>query len=161
VTDRFPTPDKRFALEMLLEEYARLLDDDRLEDWVELFDEACVYEIVSRENREQDLPLSLMLCDNKDMLADRISSLRQANIYNIHTDRHILSLPRCTAANTGDYEICCAYALYQSNQEGRSWLFSVGRYEHRVVEKNGRLLFRHALVVVDTGAVPTLLAVPI
>ena len=105
--------------------------------------------------------LSLMLCDNKDMVSDRISSLREANIYNIHTDRHILSLPRCTVAATGKYDIQCAYALYQSNQEGRSWLFSVGRYQHRIVEKNGRLLFRHTLVVVDTGAVPTLLAVPI
>ena len=42
----------------LLETYGRLLDEDRLEDWVELFAEDCRYEIISRENRDQNLPLS-------------------------------------------------------------------------------------------------------
>ena len=143
----------------LLETYGRLLDEDRLEDWVELFIESCRYEIVSRENREQNLPLSLMLCDNKDMLRDRIFSLREANIFNIHRDCHVIGLVSVTEA--ARLSATAPYALFQSNQEGDSRLFSVGRYYLDLVREGERLQIRQQIVVVDTGAIPTLLATPI
>lgn len=149
------------ALTMLLESYARLLDEDRLEEWTELFVEESSYTIVSRENYDRKLPLSLMLCENKDMIRDRVMSLRQANIFNFHSNCHVLSLPRATLLGPGRYGLRCTYALYQSDQTGHSRLFSVGRYEDEVVERDGALLFAKKLVVVDTAAIPTLLAVPI
>jgi anthranilate 1,2-dioxygenase small subunit len=143
----------------LLETYGRLLDEDRLEDWVELFTETCRYEIVSRENREQNLPLSLMLCDNKDMLRDRIFSLREANIYNIHRDCHVIGLVRVTEES--GISATAPYALFQSNQEGDSRLFSVGRYYLDLMRESETLRIAKQIVIVDTGAIPTLLATPI
>ncbi len=143
----------------LLETYGRLLDEDRLEDWVELFAEDCRYEIVSRENLEQNLPLSLMLCDNKDMLRDRIFSLREANIFNIHRDCHVIGLVRVTEAQ--GITATAPYALFQSNQEGDSRLFSVGRYHLDLLRDGETLRIARQIVVVDTGAIPTLLATPI
>jgi len=151
--------DLRHAVYDLLETYGRLLDEDRLEDWVELFAEDCRYEIVSRENREQNLPLSLMLCDNKDMLRDRIMSLREANIYNLHRDCHVIGLIRVEAGER--LAASAPYALFQSTPEGDSRLFSVGRYGLELVAAGERLAIRSLLVVVDTGAIPTLLATPI
>ena len=145
----------------LIETYGRLLDEDRLEAWVGLFAEDCRYEIVSRENREQNLPLSLMLCDNKDMLCDRVYSLRQANIYNIHRDCHVIGLVRATQIPSAPIAATASYALFQSNQEGDSRLFSVGRYHLDLVESGDALLISRQIVVVDTGAIPTLLATPI
>jgi anthranilate 1,2-dioxygenase small subunit len=154
--------DQRLRVQDLVETYGRLIDDDRLEDWVELFAEDCRYEIVSRENRAQNLPLSLMLCDNKDMLRDRIYSLRHANIYNIHVDCHVIGPVRAArAASDAPITATAAYSLFQSNQEGDSRLFSVGRYHMDLVEQDGDLLIARQIVVVDTGAIPTLLATPI
>ena len=149
----------RRAAHDLLEAYGRLLDENRLEEWVELFIEDCRYEIVSRENREQNLPLSLMLCDNKNMLRDRIMSLREANIYNLHHDCHIMGL---IGVRGGDgITVTAPYSLFQSNLEGDSRLFSVGRYHLELVEQEGSLRIKQQVVVVDTGAIPTLLATPI
>lgn len=149
----------RLAAHDLLEAYGRLLDENRLEEWVELFIEDCRYEIVSRENREQNLPLSLMLCDNKNMLRDRIMSLREANIYNLHHDCHIMGL---IGVRGGDeITVTAPYSLFQSNLEGDSRLFSVGRYHLELVEQEGSLRIKQQVVVVDTGAIPTLLATPI
>jgi anthranilate 1,2-dioxygenase small subunit len=148
-------------IQRLVETYARLLDADRLEDWLDLFDEDCHYEIMSRENVEQNLPLSLMLCDNKDMLRDRVMSLREANIYNIHVDCHILSLLHVEQAPDGLCNVGVNYALFQSNQEGETRLFSAGRYEMTVVSEADQRRFRKVRVVVDTGAILTLLATPI
>ncbi len=151
--------EMRDAVHDLLETYGRLLDEDRLEEWVELFADGCRYEIVSRENREQNLPLSLMLCDSKDMLHDRIMSLREANIYNIHRDCHVLGLYRIETAN--GISVTVPYSLFQSTAEGDTRLFSVGRYHLELVERDGALRVAQQVVVVDTGAIPTLLATPI
>jgi anthranilate 1,2-dioxygenase small subunit len=145
----------------LVETYGRLLDDDQLEMWLELFAEDCRYEIVSRENRDQNLPLSLMLCANKDMLRDRIYSLREANIYNIHTDCHVIGLIRVAQEQPTPLAVSAPYALYQSNQDGDSRLFSVGRYYLDLVEQDGVLKIASQTVVVDTASIPTLLATPI
>ena len=154
------TPEAHLRMTLLLEEYGRLLDEDRLEDWVELFTSDCRYEIVSRENRSQNLPLSLMLCDSRDMLHDRVYSLRQANIYNIHSDCHVIGPVKPTAIDDG-FELSAAYSLFQSNQGGESRLFSVGRYHMRVVAEADALRIARQLVVVDTGAILSLLATPI
>ena len=143
----------------LFETYGRLIDEDRLEEWVDLFVEECRYEIVSRENRAQNLPLSLMLCDNKNMLRDRIMSLRQANIYNLHCDCHVIGLVRVEAGDT--LTASAPYSLFQSTLDGDSRLFSVGRYHLELTEIDGALAISKMVVVVDTGAIPTLLATPI
>jgi len=143
----------------LLETYGRLIDEDNLEAWVDLFVEDGHYEIVSRENVEQNLPLSLILCDSKNMIRDRVMSLREANIYNLHRDCHLIGLIRIESEMplVGS----APYSLFQSTIEGDSRLFSVGRYNFELVEHEGRLAFRKLTVVVDTGAIPTLLATPI
>jgi len=145
----------------LFELYGRLLDEDRLEDWLDLFAETSRYEIVSRENRALNLPLSLMLCDNKDMLRDRIHSLRHANIFNIHRDCHVIGLVHAVPAAGERVSAGASYSLFQSNQDGETRLFSVGRYYFELVQHGDSLLIAQALVVVDTGTIPTLLATPI
>ena len=93
-------PDIREVLTDVMAQYASNLDENHLEDWVELVDEACDYRIVTRENVEQELPNVLMWCDNKNMLRDRIESYRHVNLYNPHYDRHVLGPLRFTEAAT-------------------------------------------------------------
>ena len=153
--------DIRVAVDDLLAEYGHLIDSDRLEDWLELFVEDCVYKIVPRENHVRGLPLSLMLCENKNMLRDRVQSLRSANIYNIHVDRHLISGTRYRGEVDGAHVVEANYAVFQTDQDGVSRLFSVGRYLDRVVFENGMPRFREKLVIADTSSVPTLLATPL
>ena len=81
--------DVRDAIADLLAEYALRLDEDRLEEWIDLFDADCSYKVVTRENVEQDLPNILIWCANQDMLRDRVASYRDVNEYNLHWDRHV------------------------------------------------------------------------
>ena len=141
----------------LMAEYGMALDEDRLEDWVELFDEACDYRVVTRENVEQNLPNVLMWCDNKNMLRDRVESYRQVNLYNPHYDRHVIGPLRMLGENTFE----TSYSLFQTDLEGNSRLFSVGRYRVESVLRNSRALLKSMLVIADTGTIPSLLATPI
>jgi anthranilate 1,2-dioxygenase small subunit len=149
------------AAEDLMGEYADLIDADRLEDWLELFTEDAQYQVLPRENVEQGLPVSLMLCTNKNMLRDRVASLRNANEYNLHYDRHLVGRVRVAEESAGLWRLEASYAVYQTNLEGQSRLFSVGCYQDRVRFESGRLRFCDKRVVVDTYSVPTLLATPL
>lgn len=137
----------------LMAEYGMALDEDRLEDWVELFAEECDYRVVTRENVEQDLPNVLMWCDNKNMLRDRVESYRQVNLYNPHYDRHVIGPLR----KLGESSFEASYSLFQTDLEGNSRLFSVGRYRVDVAGKQIKTM----LVIADTGTIPSLLATPI
>jgi anthranilate 1,2-dioxygenase small subunit len=157
----FTLSEVKAAAEDLMGEYADLIDADRLEEWLELFTEDAVYQVLPRENEEQGLPVSLMLCTNKNMLRDRIASLRNANEYNLHYDRHLVGRVRVAEERPGVWRLEASYAVYQTNLDGQSRLFSVGCYRDKVRYESARLRFCEKRVVVDTYSVPTLLATPI
>lgn len=145
----------------LIDEYAALIDGDRLEEWLELFTEDATYRIAPRENYDRGLPVSLILCTSKDMLRDRILSLRQANEYNPHYDRHLVTNVRARPDGADTVRIEAHYLVVQTNLEGQSRLFSAGRYHDKARLDGGRLLFTEKLVIVDSFSVPTLLATPL
>lgn len=137
------------------------IDDNRLEDWVELFDEACDYKVLTRENVEQNLPNVLMWCDSKDMLRDRVESYRHVNLYNPHYDRHVLGPLRFTGQKGGAWCFEVSYSLFQTELEGASRLFSVGRYRVEALLQGDSARLKSVMVIADTGLVPSLLATPI
>jgi anthranilate 1,2-dioxygenase small subunit len=145
----------------LMAEYGMAIDEDRLEDWVELFDERCDYRVVTRENVEQGLPNVLMWCDNKDMLRDRIDSYRNVNEYNLHYDRHVLGPLLFKGGKDSLWSFEVSYSLFQTTLEGESRLFSVGRYAVEAVLAGEKALLRSVKVIADTGQIPSLLATPI
>ena len=147
----------RLAVQDLLAEYGGLLDLGRFDDWLALFAAECRYAVVPRENYDQDLPVALILCDSRGMLEDRIMALREANKFNIHIDRHLIGLPRIV----GETEIEAPFAVYQTDEEGETRLFATGLYRDRLHATGGRLLIAEKLVLLDTAAVPTLLATPL
>src|SRR5881396_1754591 len=148
---------ERVVLSDLMAEYGMALDEDRLEDWVELFDEQCDYRVVTRENVEQGLPNVLMWCDNRNMLRDRVESYREVNEYNLHYDRHVIGPLRML----GEHTFAASYSLFQTDLEGDSRLFSVGRYRVVPLLENGVGKLKSVLVVADTGTIPSLRATPI
>ncbi len=153
--------DTRDAVNDLFVDYAYYLDQERFEDWLDLFTETASYRAIPRENVVQNLPVALILCENKAMIRDRIVALQEANEYNIHTARHLVGNLRFLAAGADEYRVTANYAVFQTNQDGQSRLFSVGTYEDRIVRVDGVLKFQDKVAVIDTASVPTLLAVPL
>src|SRR5437868_15354842 len=82
---------RRLELESLYSNYAACLDADRLEEWPEFFTDDCHYRVTSAENYEAGLPLGLIYASSKAMLQDRVSALRDANIYEPQRYRHLVS----------------------------------------------------------------------
>ena len=153
--------DALFAIEQMNKAYARCLDDDRLEDWPDFFLDDARYLIQSRENRDAGLYGYILYFENKAMMRDRIKSLRIANYYNLHTDRHLITNVDIVGVTDGIYDARANYAVIQTDAEGRSDLFSAGEYVDRIVFRDGVPKFEERLVLLDTSNIVGLLAVPL
>ena len=150
-------PDRGAVCDMLAE-YGALIDMAKFDEWLDLFAEECGYQIIPRENFDRGLPAGLVFCDSRAMLEDRIRALREANKYNIHTDRHVIGLPRIFEDGLA---LEAPFAVFQTDQEGETRLFATGLYRDRLEILGRGLKIRDKLVLLDTFAVPSLLATPL
>jgi anthranilate 1,2-dioxygenase small subunit len=154
-------PDPCAAIAALQFRYARILDEDRLEEWPELFEERGVYKVIPRENRGRDPELAILFCDGRAMMLDRVRSLRQANIYNLHYPRHVISNVEVLSRSGNACEVAAVYTVYQTDLEGQTRLFSVGEYRDVVAFGDDGPRFREKIAVCDTFSIPNLLAIPL
>jgi anthranilate 1,2-dioxygenase small subunit len=150
----------RLRIEALYAEYAQAIDDDRLESWPDFFAEDGKYRVTTRENHDRGLELAMMYCDGRGMMSDRISALRQANIYEPHVYCHLVSAVRLVEA-TPEIKAQANFAVIRTMQEGEQTIFACGRTYDRLVEVDGRLRFKDRLVVLDSRQVHTLLVIPL
>ncbi|MCL6442431.1 MAG: aromatic-ring-hydroxylating dioxygenase subunit beta [Alicyclobacillus sp.] len=145
----------------LLTEYVHCIDDDRLEEWPDFFTEKCLYQVISRENYQRSLPMTVIYCDSRAMLKDRIQSLREANVYEMHWYRHILCGTRIVEENEGIYTAHTNYVVFRTTLEGSTELYNTGKYIDKVTMVDGRPKFLEKNVVFDTLRVSTLLVIPL
>jgi len=149
--------DRLSRLTALNADYARCIDDDRLEEWPGFFLERCLYKITTADNLARGYEAGLVYADSRAMLQDRVSALRQANIYERQRYRHIVGLP--SAREGGAVET--PFLVARIMRDGRTDLFATGRYLDKVVEEGKVLRFEERVVVCDSSRFDTLLAIPL
>ena len=152
---------RRLELEDLYTAYAACLDSDALERWPEFFTEDCRYRITSAENYEAGMPLGLIYATSKNMLHDRVSALREANIYEPQRYRHIVANISFFGDRDGALEAEASFVVVRTMQDGAMTLFAAGRYIDRVVHGPEGWRFARKDVVIDSRQIDTLLAIPL
>ncbi len=141
--------------------HAELIDDDRLEEWPDLFTEECLYSVIPRENADRGLPVATIFCDSRGMLVDRVVSLRRANIFPVHNYRHIISTSRIHGVTPEAVTAHTNYVVLQTRNIGQSFVYNTGKYVDEIVYSSGRFLFRSKKAIFDTDLVDTLMVRPI
>ena len=142
-------------------EYAATLDDDRLEDWPAFFTDDCFYRITTAQNHAQGLPAGLVYADSRQMLADRILSLRKANVYERQRYRHLLGLPLVRGRDGDTLTVETGFAVLRIVRGATTDVFASGRYLDEVVRQGDALKLRRRDVVCDSSRIDTLLAIPL
>jgi 3-phenylpropionate/cinnamic acid dioxygenase small subunit len=151
----------RLEIDELNAAYAACLDDGPLEQWPEFFIDDCRYEVIPRENYERGLPLALMRCESKGMLADRVAALRRSSVYGPRALRHLIGGVRITAVTSDVVRAQANYAVLQTLPDEETTLFNAGRYLDCLVREQGTLKFRERLCVFDSVLVPGSLVYPL
>ncbi len=149
------------AVTALLAEYAHCIDDDRVEEWPGLFTDPCLYRITTRDNHARGLPASIMMCDSRGMLMDRVVSVRTANVFEPHRYRHMVSCIRVVESGEASWRLRSNYLVTRTMRDGTMAVFSTGEYQDRIVLDEGAPRFSERIVICDHGMINNLIALPL
>lgn len=153
--------DTERAIAKLMLDYVQAIDDARYEDWPPLFTEQCLYQVICAEDHVLGRPIGFWFCDNRDMLIDRVRSIRSVNVFEPHRYRHVIGPSAVESAGPGLYRARTSYMVARIMQDGATDLFSTGSFEDEILFEGGAPRFRKRIVVCDSRRISNLLALPI
>ena len=149
------------ALNILNADYAGCIDDDMLEQWPAFFTEKCLYKITTSENYRSGLMAGLVYADSQRMLSDRVTALREANVYERQRYRHVIGMPRMTRHDEQSVLAETPFLVARIMRGGRTDLFASGKYVDRVTRDDGGVVkLAQRIVVCDSDSFDTLVAIP-
>ena len=149
------------AIARLMTQYAHAIDNDELERWPQFFTADALYRIVPRAAYDQGHPVGIWYCDSRDMLEDRVSSIREVNVYEPHVYRHVIGQTEILGAGAGIYRAQTSYIVVRTMHDGEMCLFSAGRYVDEIILENERALLKKRIVVTDSSRYDTLVVIPL
>jgi anthranilate 1,2-dioxygenase small subunit len=152
---------RRLELEQLYTDYVHCLDGDELEHWPDFFIENCFYRIRSAENFAAGMPLGLIHATSKNMLKDRVSALREANIYEPQSYRHLVSSINIVGTAPQGLDLVANFLVVRTMQDGEMTIFAAGHYRDRVVRDGDTWKYARKEVILDSRQIDTLLAIPL
>jgi len=142
--------------------YARAIDNEQFESWPDFFDDPCLYKVTTAENFARGYEAGIIYADSRGMLKDRVSALRQANIYERQRYRHIVGLPAILAREESEACVETPFLVVRIMRTGAMDVFATGRYLDRIpIEDAQALHFRERIVVCDGARFDTLVALPL
>lgn len=141
--------------------YARCIDNGDLDAWPQFFEEECLYKITTADNHRQGLEAGVVYANSRAMLVDRITSLREANIYERHTYRHFLGQPWILSEDGATVRCETSFFVVRIMRDGTTDVYATGIYldAYKLGQTPPKLLER--IVVCDSSRFDTLLALPL
>ncbi|WP_300709071.1 nuclear transport factor 2 family protein [Limnohabitans sp.] len=155
--------DQHFrAVENLIYEWARAIDEDRVEAIAALLLPDGRYTVQSRFNHDRGLPMAIIDARSAAQLRDRIKSMRVANIYEPHHYRHILSGVQIVGEADGVLQVRSNYLVVRTmSLDGDMAIFSTGQCHDEVLITPEGPRFKKRLFLYDSRIIETLLVIPL
>jgi anthranilate 1,2-dioxygenase small subunit len=151
----------RLGVQELIGDYAERIDEDRLEEWPDLFADSCRYLVIGRENHEAGMRQGMMYASTRGMLLDRVFSIRRANIFEPHRYRHVIGPIRLKEVADRTAVVHSHFIVARIMHDGPTALFATGRYLDRIDISSTPYKFQERIVVLDSDKIDTLLAIPL
>jgi anthranilate 1,2-dioxygenase small subunit len=154
------------AVENLVFEWARAIDENRVEAICDLLLPDARYSVMSRFNHDRQLPLAIIDCHSAAQLRDRIKSMRIANIYEPQHYRHMVSGVQIIrqAEDTSDVEleVRSNFLIVRTMElDGTMMIFSTGQCQDVIKVTPEGVRFKSRKYLFDSRAVETLLVIPL
>ena len=150
------------AVENLIYEWARAIDEDRVEAIAALLLPDGRYTVQSRFNHDRGLPMAIIDARSAAQLRDRIKSMRVANIYEPHHYRHILSGVQIVGEVDGVLQVRSNFLVVRTmSLDGDMAIFSTGQCHDEVLITPEGPRFKKRLFLYDSRIIETLLVIPL
>jgi len=147
----------RLLIQELVNRTASLLDAEKLDDWLSLFDEDSAYELTaySPEIRKW----MTWWKSDRQALAKQLKDLGQ-HVRDPATRRRVVGAPLIDLDGNGAHAVS-SFAIYRTMSDGQSSLYMVGRYEDDLVKKSSAWFYKLHRVVADTRLLDSFTHVPL
>jgi anthranilate 1,2-dioxygenase small subunit len=150
------------AVENLVYEWARAIDENRVEAIADLMLADGRYTVTSRFNADRNLPMAVIDCHSAAQLRDRIKSMRIANIYEPHHYRHILSGVQIIGAEQGDLLVRSNFLVVRTMElDGNMMVYSSGQCQDVVQVTADGPRFKSRKFIYDSRVIETLMVIPL
>ena len=158
-----PAHEQHFrAVENLVYEWARAIDEDRVEAIADLMTPDARYTVTSRFNHDRNLPMAVIDCHSAAQLRDRIKSMRIANIYEPHHYRHMISGVQITGEEEGDLLVRSNYLIVRTMEmDGNMMIYSTGQCQDVVEITADGPRFKRRKFIYDSRVIETLMVIPL
>jgi len=158
-----PSHEQHFrAVENLVYEWARAIDEDRVEAIADLMTPDARYTVTSRFNHDRNLPMAVIDCHSAAQLRDRIKSMRIANIYEPHHYRHMLSGVQITGEEDGGLLVRSNYLIVRTMEmDGNMMIYSTGQCQDVVTITADGPRFKRRKFIYDSRVIETLMVIPL
>jgi len=138
-------------LDALQVRYTEALDSRNMQAWAQCFSSEGSYICISRESEEQNLPLALMMDDNRNRIEDRVNFITQvwAGTFEDYTMRHIVQ--RLSVAQMADavYEVKSNFIIAYTTMRGQVDILTSGVY-HDEISLLPTIAFKSKRAVIDS-----------
>jgi anthranilate 1,2-dioxygenase small subunit/terephthalate 1,2-dioxygenase oxygenase component beta subunit len=121
-----------------------------------------LYKVTTADNFDKGYQAGLIYADSRAMLQDRISALREANIYERQRYRHILGMPLIMRETSGTLAAETSFLVVRTMRDGHMMVFAAGVYRDTLRrDAAGAWRYAERIVVCDSQRIDTLLAIPL
>lgn len=134
---------------------------DAIEAWPDFFTPDGEYMVISRNGLRRGHRIGIRRCLGQGMMRDRVMGLRDPDVHEPHSYRHVVSAPLLGAEGPEGVEATASFLLARIVRAGVPELFLSGRYEDLVVPTSDGLHFGRRRVVLDSTAIDALLMIPL
>jgi anthranilate 1,2-dioxygenase small subunit len=150
------------AVENLVFDWARAIDENRVEAIAELLLEDGRYTVQSRFNADRGLPLALMDAHSAAQLRDRIKAMRLANIYEPQHYRHVVSGVQIIGGEPAALQVRSNFLVVRTlDLDGDMRVIATGQCQDVVDATGDQPRFRSRRFLLDSRVVETLLVIPL
>lgn len=150
------------GVENLVFEWARAIDENRVEAIADLMAPLGRYTVTSRFNNDRQLPMAVIDCHSAAQLRDRIKSMRIANIYEPHHYRHMISGVQIIGEEDGALAVRSNYLVVRTMElDGNMMIYSAGQCRDLVEITPAGARFRSRKYIYDSRVIETLMVIPL
>ena len=144
----------RQQVEDFLYDEAALLDEWRLDEWLELFADECGYYVPPTDVPEGDHRIDLFLvADDRKRLEARVSQLKGQFAHAEHPNsrtRRLITNVRIHESTDNTFRATSNFVVYRMRMQEMAAY--VGRYEHTFVREGGAMKIRERRAILDLEA---------
>ena len=152
----------RADIETFNASYAAALDEQRLDDWTDMFTDDAFYVITSKENHDRNMPVGLIYCENRGMIRDRAFALKKTAMFAPRYMRHIIGNLQVLPSDTDDIHARANYVTLQVLFDNPvATVHQVGTYQDIFRRVDGQLKLHERRCIYDNLLVDNALCLPV